>query len=218
MQDPSIHKENAKKRTWFIIGIVLAVLLVGAIGALASRVSDVPSPDEVITHSTDKPSEKPLPVEATTYNVAADMPKAIYLSSVGAEGLIQKAGIDQTGRIAVPTNVNLASWYVNSVKPGERGLSIISGHVDGREGPGIFKRLGDLRRGDPLTVEYGDGSTQTFVVKEVTHVVQGDAASLLFAKQKDIDAQLNLITCAGTFDPNTRTYDQRIVVVTERVE
>ncbi len=217
MQDHSTYSSNKKRPLMIFLAIALALLLAGT-AWLLMRQQGLPRPDEVITYSTDKPSEKPLPVETTTYNVAADMPKAIYLPSIEAEGLIQKAGVDQTGRIAVPTNVNLAGWYVSSVKPGDRGLSIISGHVDGREGPGIFKRLGDLRRNDRFTVAYGDGSTRTFTVREVTHVVEGDAASLLFAKQKDIDSQLNLITCAGTFDPNSRTYDQRIVVVAERTD
>ncbi len=208
----------SKKTRLIIGGVVLLLITVGVGWWVYSQRDKLPPPSEVITHSTDKPSEQPVPVATTTYNVAPDDPKAIYLPSIGAEGLIQKMGIDQHNQIAVPTNINLAGWYVNSVKPGQQGLSVISGHVDGRQGPGVFNRLLDMKRGDEVVVEYGDGSKRTFAVQEVMKVVEGDASNLLFAKQPAIDRQLNLITCGGHFNPDTNSYEERVIVTAKGVE
>ena len=58
----------------------------------------------------------------------------------------------------MPNNIHTAGWFVDSVRTGENGLSIIDGRVDGRAAnEGVFANLEKLREGDELMIEMGDG-------------------------------------------------------------
>lgn len=165
-----------------------------------------------ITYSSTKPSEAPVSRTHYTWKGGADEPKFINLPTVSASGFIQFMGVDQNRQIATPTNVNFAGWYVNSVLPGQAGLSIIVGHVDGLTSPGIFYHLDKLQEGDTFTVERGDGTILTYQVKHTTAVTAENAVSVLFSQDQTISSQLNLITCGGVFNHALKEYEQRIIV------
>lgn len=168
--------------------------------------------DTTVTNSTNTPDETPI-AESPSYTVPADMPRQITLSSLGVKGYIQRVGIDQRNAIAVPSNINLAGWYTGSAKPGEKGLSIIDGHVSGRYSDAIFKNLGSLKISDTFKIEYGDKSVRTFEVVDIKTVSVADAAKELFAPNPAIANQLNLITCGGKFDSRTQEFDKRVIVI-----
>jgi len=164
--------------------------------------------NSIVTESTDTPDEK----KPKEFYVPADMPKRIIMPSVSIDGYIQLVSKDSEGRIAVPTNVHLAGWYINSAKPGKEGLSIISGHRDGVKTTGIFRRLEDLKEGDNFSVEYGDGTVRDFTVLSVKAVSIEDAYDLMYERVEGVEKQLNLVTCGGKFNTEKKTYDDRIVV------
>ena len=208
------HKfNNYQKAATSLVVVVLVI-----IGWLyVSHRSYAPIPPtktkNVITYSTPKPSEAPVSQAAYTSTAGPNEPKYISLPSIGAEGFIQKMGIDQDNQVAAPNNVNLAGWYVNSLSPGQAGLSIIDGHVDGLHGPGIFFHLDKLNTGDTFTIEMGNGATKTFKVISVTNVDDAGASTALFSRDNSIVSQLNLITCGGSFDQQSHRYNQRTIVV-----
>ena len=171
-------------------------------------------PYEVVTYSTDKPDEK----EPEDFEVPDDIPKSINMRSINTKGYIQQVGIDQDDNIAVPSNVRMAGWYINSSKPGEVGLSIITGHRDGVMKKGIFRYLGDLKEGDRFEVEYGDGSLRYFKVIDVKEVSLDEAFDLMYEKRESIESQLNLITCSGTYNKEDQSYDQRTIVISEKTQ
>lgn len=175
---------------------------------------DPSAQDGALTYSTDKPSEEPV---AITYKAAAEDPLSISLPEVGIKGFIQKVGIDQNNEIAVPNNVFLAGWYINSSKPGQKGLSIIDGHVDGPTRGGIFANLTDVNAGQLIEIEYGNGTKVQFKVVDIVQVKVNEAYDVLFAKRPEIESQLNLITCGGNFDFGSGSYEDRIIVVGARI-
>lgn len=197
----------------------VSALLLIALGGwqLVSRwqattgVSHAPDPQSVITQDIPEPAES-KPVESE-YVVPANQPRRIVLDRINASGLIQKVGITSGNAIATPTNINFAGWYVNSVKPGDPGLSIIDGHVSGKYSDAIFKNLRNLQPQDTFSVEFGDKSTRTFTVLLVKTVAEHEAAAALLAKSAEIDNQLNLITCAGAFNSATQSFADRVIVV-----
>ena len=172
---------------------------------------------EVITFSTDTPNEV-KPDVGYSWPGKPGGPKYISLPSINSGGYIQKVGVDQNRAIAVPNNVHFAGWFVESARPGDRGLSIIDGHVDGRESDGVFKRLAELSEGDTFTVEFGDGTVRTFRVTGVTSVHADSAENALFSQGSWVSSQLNLITCGGSFDAATGAYDERVIVASTVVE
>jgi LPXTG-site transpeptidase (sortase) family protein len=176
----------------------------------------VPVASVVVTDSTPTPSES-KPDEKAAYNVPADQPKKITLTSITASGYVQKVVLDKLGAIGAPNNVYFAGWYNQSVLPGQKGLSIIDGHVSGKYSDGIFKNLGRVAAGDQIKIEFGDGSFKAFSVVKKVQLPEADAGTLLLQKQTDIVAQLNLITCAGTFNKTTGHYDDRLLVITKAI-
>jgi sortase (surface protein transpeptidase) len=86
------------------------------------------------------------------------------------------------------------------------------GHVDSaKDGPSVFFRLGELRRGDRVAVTRADDSVAIFVVDEVHRYAKND-----FPTDRvygDIDhAGLRIITCGGAFDDAAGHYLDNIVV------
>jgi len=165
---------------------------------------------------TNTPSE--APVSANDFaNIPADQPRQIIIPTINVSGYIQKVGVDKNNQIAVPNNIHLAGWYINSVKPGSPGLSIIDGHVLGRFNDAIFKDLNKLKLGANFNVIYGDNSKKSFTVKEVILLSVNDATAYLNKKDPNIKSQLDLITCGGNFDKKSQTYDKRVVVKSEGI-
>lgn len=202
--------------------IALGVLTLAAALAftLFTKSQAPPAPAEIadiITYSTDNPSESKPDPSSFAWRGDAVMPKYINLPTIKSEGFIQRVGIDQHKAVAVPNNIHIAGWYAGSQLPGTNGLSIIDGHLDGRTSAGIFNKLAELKANDKFTVTFGDNSTRGFIVRRVQSVAAADAASLLFSQDPAIAQQLNLITCGGNFDNGKRTYDERIIVIAESV-
>lgn len=170
-----------------------------------------PAGTGVINYSTDKPAE--AQPENYVWTGGKDDPKYITLPSIGAKGFIQKVSTDKQGQVAAPNNIKFAGWYINSARPGAKGLSVIDGHVDGLHSAGIFKKLSALSASDVFNVELGSGKKLHYKVREVRTVGLDQALNVLFSQYPDIPYQLNLITCGGTFSSETHAYDRRVIVV-----
>lgn len=207
------------QRQQFVFGVTAAFLLLIIAGAVYKSTREYfpgPLEAEIITYSTDTPDET-KPGDGYVWRGGANDPKKVIIPSVGIDGFIQKVGVDQNRQVAVPNNVHIAGWFVDSVRPGEKGLSIIDGHVDGRLQDGaVFKRLPEVKKDAEIAVEFGDGSSKTFRVISVTTVPESEAAGLLFSQDPVVSSQLNLITCSGRYINGG--YDHRTIVSAELVE
>lgn len=155
--------------------------------------------------------ETPVPV-SYQWQGAPDDPKYVRLPSISVEGYIQRVNITAAQQIAAPGNVHMAGWYSGSKKPGQPGLSIMDGHVDGLSQPGIFKRLDKLAAGDIFTVETGGGAILRYRVIGVATIALSDALNQLFSQDSHTASQLNIITCGGDFNTKTHQYEKRIIV------
>lgn len=205
------------KHKYALLAGAVIVLTAVVVGAVIWRGNQPAKPGPTITHSTDKPSEEKVDEETYRWQGAADEPRYIELPSIGAGGFIQKVGVDQNKQIAVTTNIYFAGWFVDSAKPGKKGLSIIDGHVTGRQNDGIFKDLEKLQEGDEFTVAMGDGAVFRYKVTGLTTVDVADAANVLFSQDPMVRSQLNLITCGGEFDRATQQYKKRTIVTSALV-
>lgn len=202
---------------WAAVGGVGVALLVGVwvlLQLTGSQPTDEAAP--VVTVSTSTPSEV-KPDASFAWKGTDRDPKRLEVPALGINAFIQNVGVDQNREVAVPNNVHLAGWYVRSQLPGERGLSVIAGHVDGRTVPGVFSALKDSKVGQDISVEFGDGRRQQFVVRDVRTVTEADATAVLFSQDPQITRQLTLVTCTGTFDSRTNRYDERVLVIAEAV-
>lgn len=167
---------------------------------------------EIISATIDKPSEKNPGKVTEDYKVPNDQPRVIDIPSLGVNAYVQRVGIDQHNTMVAPTSIFFAGWYVGSVPPGEKGVSIIDGHSTGQYEDGIFRHLTNLVKGDTIRIEMGDSSWREFIVNSTNTYSVEESSKALFIDEPSIDRELHLITCDGIFDKNTQTYDKRLIV------
>ena len=143
------------------------------------------------------------------------LPVSLDVPRIGITGArLVRLGLARDGSIQVPAlGANSpAGWYSGSPTPGSLGPSVILGHVDSASaGPAIFFRLGTLRPGDTAMVTRADHSVAVFRVDSVEQYSKSKFPTLQVFGNTD-HAALRLITCGGTFDPVTGSYESNVVV------
>jgi LPXTG-site transpeptidase (sortase) family protein len=201
-------------RVGLIVGA--AVVIIGGMGFVRwNRPVRPPAPKG--QHSVSPAQVSETPITNTYYwSGTPDEPRYITLPSIAAEGFVQKVGLQQQ-QIAAPSNIHLAGWYAGSQKPGQPGLSVIDGHVDGRQQPGIFQRLAELKLGAEFTLQTGSENVLRYQVISTRTVKVAEALNQLFSQDAHTVSQLNLITCSGTFNAQSRQYDKRTIVAARLV-
>jgi LPXTG-site transpeptidase (sortase) family protein len=117
-----------------------------------------------------------------------------------------------------PVNIYDSGWYGGSAKPGTPGATVIDAHASGATRQGLFAYLDTLKVGEQLSIERGDGQTFNYEVThtEIVPLTEVDMSKLL-APYGDATEGVNLITCTGTWIPDQKTYDHRVLVYTKRV-
>ena len=184
----------------------------------ASKKSDAPT--STVTESDQEDSDSvPAPPSAapkarTAKGMKRSEPVRLEIPAVGLKTAVNGLGLREDGTLEVPPLAAdaPAGWYRGSPTPGEAGAAVMTGHVDSaREGPAVFYRLRELRRGDTVSVRRKDGSTAKFEVYRVAtypkHAFPSD--DVYGAVDR---AELRLITCGGSFDRSRRSYRDNVVV------
>jgi len=198
-----------------LIGIGILVVTLGLVLTYYLQHSDTNTATikkgPVVRYSTDTPDEtKPKP--GYRWQGAPNEPKNITIPSAGIDNYIQNIGVDQRKELAVPNNIHVAGWFVDSVLPGEKGLSIIDGHLNGPNEDGVFINLEKVKMNDNITIKFGDDSIKIFEVTKVEIVSLDEAATALYSQDPKASSQLNLITCGGMYDSTSRLYDKRVII------
>ena len=93
---------------------------------------------------------------------------------------------------------------------------MILGHVDSYQGPATFFKLRTLLAGDLVYVTLADGVSAQFKVTSVVQYLKtGFPDQLVYGGHGS--SSLQLVTCGGTFDPQTGHYLSNVVVYTSLV-
>jgi sortase (surface protein transpeptidase) len=135
----------------------------------------------------------------------------LIIPVIGVRTKIIRLGTTPAGFLQAPATAAVAGWYTGSPPPGAIGSSIIIGHVDSVSGPGVFFRLRLLRTRDLLYVRRADGTLAVFSVDNV-HMYAKDHFPATVVYGPTPEAELRLITCGGTFDPQLGSYLSNVVV------
>lgn len=151
------------------------------------------------------------------YTVAADMPRMLHIDRIDVHARVLRMSVTNKGEIQAPGGIWDTGWYDGSAKPGEPGTTFIDGHVSGPTMDAVFVKLKVLHPGDYVTVERGDGSKITYIVKTVSTNKLGDIdMKKILAAPSGEKQQLVLMTCGGNYQGNYK-YDSRVIVAAERV-
>jgi hypothetical protein len=149
-------------------------------------------------------------------DASVPLPVTLTIPDIGVQTRLVHLGLTAAGALQTPSSTAVAGWYTGSPRPGAIGPAVIAGHIDSHVGPGIFFRLSQLRPGDHVYVARADGTLAVFRVTAVRSYAK-DRFPTLSVYGPTPDAELRLITCGGTFDPQLRSYLSNTVVYAVQV-
>lgn len=162
--------------------------------------------------STPRPSPTPRPSRGR-----ARAPVHLAIPSLGVATPLIRLGLNEDRTVEVPDAPELAGWFGLGTVPGQRGSSVILGHVDSVDGPAVFSGLSTIRVSDRVEVLLSDDELVTFEVTDVETFANADfPAERVYAGTRRV-AALNLVTCGGDYDPERGGYQANVVVFTRRV-
>ncbi|MEU6452742.1 class F sortase [Streptomyces sp. NPDC046979] len=140
-------------------------------------------------------------------------PVRLLIPEISVDAPFTGLAIGAGGQLQPPpaADTNLVGWYAKGVSPGERGTSIIAGHVDTKTSAAVFARLGQLDEGDVFHVRRADGRKASFEVDGLETFAKDEFPSQRVYGDTD-RAEVRLITCAGDYDRQAKDYTDNLVV------
>ncbi|WP_406092908.1 class F sortase [Streptomyces sp. NBC_01013] len=156
-------------------------------------------------------SPSPSPTAAPA--LSRSVPTRLKIPALAVDAPFTPLAIGASGRLDAPppNDKNLVGWFKDGVTPGERGASIVAGHVDTKTGPAVFLQLRFLQPGSGVDITRADGTVATFKVDTVETFSKAKFPDKrVYADTPD--AQLRLITCGGNYDRKAKDYEDNVVV------
>jgi LPXTG-site transpeptidase (sortase) family protein len=212
-------KRNFSSKTATLLGAVLLLLAAAlAFIALSSDGGNGGQPGEQAEIEATASPESAGGPQVGAANPDALLPARIVVPKLGVDAPIVLLGVLPDGAMEAPSKPLDVAWYTFSAKPGQPGNVVMSGHVDFvNYGPAVFARLDEMRLGDEVAVELEDGAILKYLVESVDQYVEAEAPVQEIVGPTPNEA-ITLITCSGSFDARSRTYDKRLVVRAARIE
>ncbi|MEU2601963.1 class F sortase [Streptomyces hirsutus] len=204
---------------WGTATLVLAVSLLGGRGDPPADARGPHAP-----HATSATATASSPVAIPTASGSAkarpagkhlprSAPTRLRIPDIDVDAPFIDLAVTASGELEAPppADTNLVGWFADGASPGERGASIIAGHVDTKTSAAVFARLSELEKGDRFEVKRADGREAEFVVDHAESFAKNDFPDERVYADTD-DAQVRLITCAGDYDRKAKDYTENLVV------
>jgi sortase A len=188
-------------------------LKLSALEVSSGKVIEVTTSNTTSQPSTFGTSEQPI-IRDKNLGV---VPTSLSIPAIEVNTEVMNVGLLENGQMGVPSDFMKVGWFKPGAMPGERGNSVLAGHVDSKTGPAIFFYLNKLEKGDEVIVTGENGEKLTFIVRD-KKVFPKDNAPVSEIFGYTSRRMLNLITCTGTFDRNQGGHIDRLVVYTELKE
>jgi sortase (surface protein transpeptidase) len=165
----------------------------------------------------ERPAARQAAAPASASVAAPERPEGPWLEieAIGVSAPLVSLGLNPDRSLQVPGDGATAGWWRGGPEPGERGASVIAGHVDSRSGPGVFYRLRALRPGAAIEVTTEEGTTARFVVERTERYAK-DRFPTRRVYGRTRGSTLRLVTCAGSFDAARGHYRDNLVVFARR--
>lgn len=188
--------------------LLLAAFLTGGSGALAFSTTSQATPNQVASPNV----VEVVPVTSAGTDASPSSPVRIDIPAIAVNAAVEPLHRGAGGTLSTPNDWDDAGWYADGVVPGDRGPTVIVGHLDSaRDGPAVFYRLPALRPGDAVLIETGDGHRRRFVV-DASHEFPKSDFPTQFVYGPTAMAELRLITCTGAFDRRSGNYLDNLIV------
>jgi sortase (surface protein transpeptidase) len=195
-----------------LAGLAAALVLVAGCSAASAERADGPRP---ATATTAGGLEAARGFHSTRGYRATPVPVRLQIPGIEVDTKLQRLGREQDGTVEVPEGPREweeAGWYEGGTRPGDPGSAVILGHVDSRrEGPAVFYRLRELRRGDQIKVVRADGSIVRFAVDRTEQYPKSRFPTDAVYYPTGTP-ELRLVTCGGEFDTGIHHYKSNVIV------
>ncbi|MFF2407284.1 class F sortase [Streptomyces sp. NPDC058092] len=199
-----------------LTGVAWAVLLMGLWLwgrdiTDGSGASSAPTTGDVA--AVGRPLGVPLP--APHDPIKGAVPERVEVPSIGIKAPVVARDLDKDGAIEPPPfdTPQTVGWYGNGTEPGAKGPALFVGHVDTETRPAVFYGLSAARPGAKIEVTRADGTVAEFTVDDVqVFTRERFNADKAYGPRKNGRAELRLITCGGTYDRASHSYDANVVV------
>lgn len=157
--------------------------------------------------------DEPTDTEVSEYTVAPDRPRYLNIPSIGlSQARIVEIGIKTNGELSTPYNIYDIGWYNEGGLPGSNQVVVMDAH-GGAPGIGAFGNLPQIKHGDEIRIEMGDGREFTYSVVDTATKALGEEANNYmteaFESPEEGKGSLTLITCTGVYWTSSRTYSHR---------
>ncbi len=227
-----------------VVGVVFALVVVlggggnGSNQEAASKITPTAESLGLLTPQISAPIESAdLANRNSNSGLSNTNPNAPNPGGSGDQLIIPSIGVDASMSSAVvtlndsgeavlpnPSGPTDVVWYDFSNfpgmggRPGGGGNTVVSGHVDYHDyGPAVFWNLDKLNPGDEIDITLSDGSTYKYSV-QWNKTIDPDSTAWNDIVASTTQESLTMITCAGTFDSSSRSYNERRVVWATRTQ
>ncbi len=212
---------------WATAAAGLLLLALGGCGTADSVAPDAGAPPSASAAASAAPTpaaaspakpapavSAPAPAASQPAVLSPSEPVVLEIPAIGVRTDLLKLGLRENGSLEVPQDSGSgapASWYNGSPTPGERGPSVMLGHVNSPSGRGgVFADLRKLTPGAEINVSRTDGSIAVFTVDRGALYSKNNFPTLE-VYGNTAGPELRLITCDG-YDPATGLFDDNYVI------
>ena len=145
-----------------------------------------------------------------------NVPVRLEIPALNVKAVIASSGLDNRGVMEISEDPNVATWFNLGAFPGEIGNAVISGHYGWKDNTAaVFDSLYKTHVGDLIEIEDSAGGITTFVVRKTERYAPGSSAQEVF-RSNDGKSHLNLITCEGDWNSDSKSYSERLVVFADK--
>ncbi|OON72722.1 class F sortase [Streptomyces tsukubensis] len=206
---PEEENRTQRRAPWGVIALVLLAGLALLRNGSGEFVSGPPQPAPAAA-ADPRASRAERGGNPVSREFAA--PERVRIPAIQVDAPVRPVGVDAEGWVDAPPpdDPNLAGWFSQAVRPGDKGTAVVVGHVDNRQGPAVFYGLGSLKKGNHVEVADKDGHTAVFEVYGV-EVFAKDRFPGERVYASTGSAELRVITCGGGYS-KTSGYDGNVVV------
>jgi len=158
--------------------------------------------------------DSPAAANNTTSTVAAGHehdPVSVSLARLGINTPLDALTTDSVTGVPQVPGLGRAGWISAGVAPGDLGRAVVLGRRS-QSGEDVFAKLVNARAGDKIVVTRADGTVLTFVIQSVEQYTAGQLPEARIDGGGKKQAQLRLITSAGTYDQAKGGFPRNLVV------
>jgi LPXTG-site transpeptidase (sortase) family protein len=204
---------HAFRRRRYARGVGSAVVVIALVGIVLSLRASQPvvQPKKAAQAATVQPH-----VQSKTFppmSLVQEEPARIIIPKLAVQAVVERVGRTKDDEMQAPASKDTVGWFAGGYIPGSLGNAVMAGHSWHAQGRGVFWQLDRLRPGDQIRLETAT-QRQTFTVTK-THTYPARTTLVQDIFGPSDRARLNLITCVGKWNPQDKSYTDRLVVFTE---